>query len=413
MENDTINPVVILKGLALLTAIPVVAMALWGEYFWRYIEEIKEEPSEIEPQDEIQKIRLATLVALMLQMFLFLAATEIRKIYPLITTGLFTTVTFIHLWQQSSMEQRLKACFKSNIETTRPLLQAVRTFFWVTVPGLIYVGIVVFSVTFFIALAQVSHLQAPWNITLILAGLSVGVLGGLATSFALGPIQIRKMFPSAPLSDDVIRTEIESHFKERALNIPGLWTIHLQGVQSHNVMIAGFKGGQGILRPALFISEPLLGLLTPAELKAIILHEIAHIQLNHLKNRFLLSAGLILSSSILAGALALLCHFIFPGSSISSWVALITLMICFGAAIKAIEHQGILHEVEADIHAVTSGARIEDLESALYKLDELNQVNPRGTHLLHTESRIRILRDHFSSKTHQNLGSESKTRNAA
>jgi len=413
METDTINPVVILKGLALLTAIPIVAMALWGEYFSRYIEEINEDPSEIEPQDEIQKIRLATLVALMLQMFLFLAATEIRKTYPLITTGLFTTVTLIHLWQQSSMEQRLKTHFKSNIETSKPFIQTVRTFFWVTAPGIIYVAIVVFSVSFFIALAQVNHLHTPWNITLILTGLSVGVLGGLATSFALGPLQIRKMFPSTPLSDDVIRTEIESHFKERALSIPGLWVINLEGVQSHNVMIAGFKEGRGFLKPALFISEPLLGLLTPAELKAIILHEIAHIQLGHLKNRFLLSSGLILSSSILSGALALLCHFAFPGSSFSSWVALITLIACFSAAIKTIEHQGILHEIEADIRAVTSGARIEDLESALYKLDELNQVNSRGNHQLHTESRIRILKDHFSKNIHPNIRSESETRNAA
>lgn len=401
----------LLKALIILTAIPIVGIALWGEYFWKYIEEQRQESTEFDPTEEMQKIRLTTISALFLQLFLFLVTSETRQAYPLTTMVLFSTAVFIHLWQQGSMEQRLNSFSKTGKNPPGLLLLGLRTFFWVTLSGVLYLSIVFMSISFFVFLAKLSQVGAPWNILMVLTGLIIGIIAGLGTSFALGPVQIRKMFPTSPLSDDNIRNEIESCFHERSLNPPALWVIDLEEGQSHNVMISGFRRGRGILKPALFISKPLLGALTPGQLRSIVLHEIAHIQLHHLNTRFTLSSGLIIASSLFSGSLALLSYFAFHTPGISSWVAIISLVVCFMTALRMIGNQGRMQEIEADIFAVKSGARLEDLEGALRKLDELNQVNlnhdkeqrnpSQGTHP-HTDERIRLLHTYFKQQDQKN-----------
>lgn len=421
MDTEAIDQSMLIKALVILTAIPIVGIALWGEYFWKYIKEQKQESSEFDPNEEIQKIRFATLSALFLQLFLFLGTSQTRQAYPLTTTVLFSTAVFIHLWQQGSMEQRLSSISKTGKNPPGLLLLGLKTFFWMTLSGVLYLSTVFFSMSLFVFIAKLSQIGAPWNILMVLSGLIFGIISGLAMSFALGPVQIRKMFPTSVLLDKNIRNEIESCFLERSLIPPDLWVIDLEEGHSHNVMISGFRSGRGLFKPSLFISKPLLGSLTPGQLRSIVLHEIAHIQLNHLNTRFSLSSGLIIASSLFSGSLALLSYFAFHITGLSSWVAIISLVVCFMTALRIIENQGRMQEIEADIFAVKIGARLEDLEGALRKLDELNhvhsndgeqQINPtRGTHP-QTDERIKLLHSYFK-KYDQKSNKSSETQDAA
>lgn len=417
METEALDPLLLLKGLFILTAIPPVGMALWFEYFWSSVEEQKKESVEFELADELQKVRLGTLSSLFLQLFLFLGSSETRKAYPLLTTLLFLTAIFTHLWQQGSMEERLSSLVKSTTKSSTQLLQGLRTLLWVIFSGGLYLTITIATVSFFAMIAQLSSFSALWKALIIATGLIVGIISGLAMSFALGPIQIRKIFPTSPLGDESIRSEIELCFKESSLKTPSLWVIESAEGQSNNVMISGFRNGKGILYPSLFISKPLLGALTPSQLRAIMLHEIAHIRLAHLTDRFALSSGLIIGATLVSGGSAVLSHLLFNHPGVSSWIGLISLMGCFIASFRMIDQQSRLHEIEADIYAIKSGALIEDLESALRKLDELNQIQydrnlrplrvTQSSHPL-TDERILILKKYFQQHSTKPTSNEDK-----
>lgn len=407
MESDLIDPLTLLKGLAILTAIPVVGMALWLEYFWGYIEEVKkEDPSEHDPADEAQKLRFASLTALILQLLLFLGSGETRKIYPMTATALFAVASFLHIWMQSKAERRLLPEKKPTTDPSAQVGWAFRAFLWSALGGVLYIGILLAAIRFSFILVSHFKVAAPWNAGVMLGGLILGILGGLGTSFALGPFQLRKMFPTSPLSDERIRADIETCFRENGLAVPGLWTVDLEGLQSHNVLLAGFRGGRGIFRPALFISKPLLTSVEPHELRAIILHEVSHLKMAHLKNRFVFTAGLIMAASMMSGALVFVSHLLLPSSGLAPFVGFASLIGTFLGAFRMMERQAWLQEIEADIHTIKLGARIENLEGALQKLDQLNGVtekpetpgSKRGTHPSSRE-RMEIVRAYFAKNT--------------
>jgi Zn-dependent protease with chaperone function len=195
----------------------------------------------------------------------------------------------------------------------------------------------------------------------------------------------------------------------------------MEGLESNNVLIAGFQKGFGPFRPALFISKPLLNTLKKEELQAIILHEISHIKLNHLRNRFIFSSGLLIFASLLSGLTVLLFHLLTGGSAVAPLAGLSTLVTMMIISFRKIAEQNRFHELEADIHAIQIGSTIDDFEGALRKMDQLNQLNTNRRAVASeehqpamsadghpsTDERIRILREYFA-RTEKNNVQEDK-----
>jgi Zn-dependent protease with chaperone function len=410
METDVVDPFTLLQGLGILTAIPVVGLALWSQYFLQYIEELKENEPDFDPADEVQKIRLASLTAMLAQLVLFMGSTQTRKLYPIVTTLFFGLAIFLQVSQQTSVESKLMSDRRKKSQSPDPSVQfamITKAFLWSAMGGIAYVGILLISMRTCLFAAQQFHLSTPWTVTLMGTGLALGILGGLGFGFAMGPLQLRKVFPTSPLENGEARKEIEECFNRNRLPAPSLWCINMEGLESHNILIAGFRRGIGPFRPALFVSKSLLGALQKAELQAIILHEISHIKLNHLRDRFLFSSGMIIASSMLAGVAVLLFNLVSPGNGVAPLAGLGTLIAMLIISFRKLAEQSRFHETEADIHAILLGSSIEDFEAALRKIDQLNDVSsqkPERTKGLSpdghpsTDERIQFLKAYFAKE---------------
>src|SRR4051794_9662593 len=108
MEPETLSPENAVKALAMISAIPVVVLALWSEYFKQDLHELAIKKPQYDRDDELEKIRIAGILGLLLQFTLFLAAGDIRQDSPLMTHLIFLGAIFFQLGIQSNLEKQLR-----------------------------------------------------------------------------------------------------------------------------------------------------------------------------------------------------------------------------------------------------------------------------------------------------------------
>lgn len=391
------------NALAILTAIPVVSFALWGDYFGRAIQGRREAGEKIEPPEsdgELYKVRLAALVGLIVQFMLFVSSGEVRKLYPLEANLMFIGAMFVQMWLQSRIERQLQPPEAGTPGAGAQLALAARAFAWSVASGVLYISILIGSLQASFLIAKATGASPAASVMLMIAGTLVGVLGGLGLGFALGPFQLRRMFRTSQLEEPDLSRGFRESFERAGVRAPEFFVLELDRFQAGNAMITGFQNGRGPFRPGLFLSRNLLTALQPGELQAVILHEISHLKLRHLRKRLILSSGLILATGLLSGALVILSHLLLPGGPLNSVIGLATVFASFIMGFRYLEKQSRLHEIEADIEAVKLGAQVTDLSAALRKIDRMNgqPTDKRAvTFSGHpaTEERIAILQAYF------------------
>lgn len=382
METE-LEPQRALQGLAVLSAIPLVLFALWADYFGRALKTQMAEDRAFEPAAEMYRIRLTGLFALLAQLMLFFGSADVRQVYPHWCNLMFVGAVLGQMLLQSFTERRLAPLAISKTGAApgpEPIGVAFRAFMWSVIGGLIYIGVMMVSLWVFGAISVLTQASGGFAVVLMVIGAVVGVIAGLALGFAMGPFQLRRMLPTYAMEESSARAAVESCFSRQGLPVPAIWIVGVAGPQTPenslpqftNAMVAGFPSGRGIFRPALFLARSLVDTLDTEELQAVVLHEISHIRLAHLRKRFVLASGMIVGTSLLAGMAIILAQFINPGSAFNAPFSFAALLVAFVATFRALMTQNRLHEIEADLEAARMGASVPSLCQALRKLDHLN-----------------------------------------
>jgi Zn-dependent protease with chaperone function len=396
-----------LAGLGILTAIPAVAFALWCDYFERFFQARLDAREEVDRGDELYRIRTAGFFINLFQILIFFASTPVRREHPLVAYPLFLGAILIQMLLQRGLEGKVAG--GKTEEGDSFYWQGLRTFFWSLVAGLTYVASIMTSVFVFSIIAVVTNAPMPVRVGLLLCGMGVGVVAGLCLSFALGSLFVRKITQAKLTPDGELRARLQELFAKSKVILPELWLVDLPQFQFGSAMMAGFPKGKGLFKPGFFISASLVEKLSEDELRSVVLHEISHWRLEHLKKRFTFSAGLILCSSLLTGIAVLCSRFAGVSAEGQTLVGLSSLVISFIFAFRLLARQVKYQEFSADIHSIERlGSTLADLSSALRKLDRMNgaipyERNDPGSMIVSlghpgTEYRIRVLEKYFERR---------------
>lgn len=437
MATPVTNPEIIeaaqtaVKGLTVMTAIPVAALALWADYFERNVERLKNDKEERDIDDELRMVRLAFLVGLFYQLLLYVSTFDVRDHYPIYSNVLFVAALLAQMRIQSRLEFKVLPTPKVKTAELRPAKPqdganlkdaalrgkvtasgAGRAFLFSLMSGIGYLVVLLGTLRLFTWFAIATHASPIAGAAWIIAGAILGILGGLSLAFALGPIQLKSMYATSPLTDPETRARIEACFRRASIPTPTLWLIRGEdGFQPPaNAMIAGIPGMRGALGPALFVSDRLLATLNWDEFEAVMMHEISHVRLRHLRRRFTFAAGLILGGILLSTMLIVAVALISRNVPMAIYAGTILVFGGFIYALKQMGAQSRFQEIEADLEALRLGASPEALVQALRKLDRLNGIpnDHKGTSHPATEERILLLRKAFTS----NLASAMKDADA-
>jgi Zn-dependent protease with chaperone function len=190
---------------------------------------------------------------------------------------------------------------------------------------------------------------------------------------------------------------------------PGFWIIELKQFRVVNILSVGFQTGFRPFRPALFICRPILSLLSEQELEAVVLNEVSHLALQHLRKRFVLTSFLILATAAIAILTIAIGQKFFPKDWVADVLGPSIAFVSFLASLKYLGVQRKNHEAEGDWYSVEKlGVSPDHLISALRKLDlstlragsKEDIVVPPGLPFLgfpETEQRISVLQDRLKT----------------
>lgn len=214
----------------------------------------------------------------------------------------------------------------------------------------------------------VGFLLHPW---IGFAATPIAVLAGLFAIAYVSPVFVRWMMPCRAIEDPALIEWITEVFARAEMPVPSLWFLEIDRFQSHNAMVAGLSWGRGPCRPGLFITRSLVRELSRAELEAVLLHELSHLKLHHVRKRMLAGlAAFLIALSVGLVAFSVLQDWL-PVAMMSGLTALwVGVNIAF--QLYLVRHVVRRQELEADESAVRMGASLEALASALLTLTRLN-----------------------------------------
>jgi len=394
MEPDIENLEQAIQGLAVMSAIPVVLLGLWADYWGRSFDQLvlddSVEKAELETV-ELEKVKTASLCALVSQILLFLGSADLRDHYPVVSPVIFVVAVLFQILIQTQAESKIQKQPKNREDVFGISLRA--TFYWI-------LGIVVHI--FFLGLAAgatgllIQKFQPPLFVeisTLAVTGVC-GLAAGIIVNLALSPFYFKRIFPMRKLEEGRTRTKIEACFSKFGITPPDLWVIELRGLRVTQNILVGLKGSTGALRPSLFISSLVLETLSENEVEALTLNQVSHLVLKHSEKRGFLILALISVTTFLPFVS------IFVGQSFPASEPVIEIMgtiissLAFLGSFRALYLQTSKHEAESDIYTVEKmGVACENLSNALRKLDILADPGGSGKTLVgfpETERRIKL-----------------------
>ncbi len=412
-------------AVTILTAIPVVAFALWAEYYGRAIDAvIKAGPpgkgEELDRPAELRRSRYAGIYAFIVVTCTYLATAPLRQDHPLAGLLVFLTALISQSQVQAGIERRIRG---TEEQAQSEAMVFAKTLIW-TMASLVFYFALIWGALYGTHTVLVELAVAREKGVWILAGVGIAsIFGATALLLALTPFHLRKMLPVSLMPRDSKRDLIERCFARNGFRPPEIYIIELDGFRFTNAVISGFMRGRGIFRPALFLSKPLLEKFSYTELEAIILHEASHWALHHARRRFVNSLAVIVLST-LALSFAFIAGQLFLPPGAQALLRVATTVAALFLPFALVRQQTEKHEYEADRHCVLSfGADLEAFALALRKIDTLNdsdsgqtdpfnQFNPAGGHPT-TEMRILRVRTAYEkfAKTLEKAESGPKSNN--
>jgi Zn-dependent protease with chaperone function len=337
------------KALAIFAIIPIVLFQLWADSLSRYLDEMSIKKPKFDRKPEVEKVRLAGLLVILLQSTLFLVASDVRGAYPFLSPICFITVIMTQLWTQSQVEKKLQAS-DPNPDDIFKLVRKAITYFVLGI--LLYGTLLIGSIGLTSLFADSIHASRFTGITMLLVAGGLGVLAGLGLNFALGPFYLKSILPLQNIPDAQLQIRLEKCFSDSQLTVPDFRVIELNTLQMTNVIFSGFQKGRGMFRATLFLTRPLLNRLNAEELEAVILNQVSQTLLKQVRRRFIFSLSLVAVTTIFSILSGILGQFVLPGQSALEILAPAVALASFSVSFSLLSAQAKRHEFEADIHTV-------------------------------------------------------------
>lgn len=408
MEPDSVNLEQAILGLAIMSAIPVVVLELWIDYFVRRIERPASDDPEAEKALDLEKVKVASLCALISQILLFLGASDLREHYPVLSPLIFVVAVSFQIFIQSRAENMLNERLSSNSGNRENILGiSVRaTLCWV-------LGVMIHVFCLGLAAGITAGLIQYFRPSFVAGILALAVAGvlalvtGITLNLALAPFYFKHIFPMRTLEEGQIRARIESCFLRFGLIPPELWVLQLAELRVTQNIWVGLRGRTGALRPCFFLSNLVLATLSIEELEVLTLNQISHFILKHPKKRGILILTLISATTLLALVSILVGQGFGTEEPVLEIVGTIVSLLVFLGTFRILFLQTQRHEMEADIYTVKNmGVSCEVLGSALRKLDiladpiplDLGSISKDPVGFPETEQRIKRFKDFTSNQ---------------
>ena len=409
MEPDVLSPELAVKALAMISAIPVVIHALWADYFGQTSEEVLKKNRE-EREPELEKIKIATILALILQFTLFLGSGDIRQVYPVYSNLIFIGSILLHLTIQSQLEKKfVPPNSQENAQGNQPeaiVPIIVRTALCWLIGLTLQILILFLSIRGGLWLGAQNHISQETSGFIALGAGIGGVALGLFLNYAFGPLYMKGILPHTPVKDPVFQEFLKSCLSKVKLDPPNFSIIELEQFRVTAVIWAGLRMGFGPFRPVLFVSRWMFNTLSLSEIEAIVLNQITHVSLRHPRKRFFLTLFLIFSTTLTALLAVALFRVVFSPQVATDFVGPLVAFLCFVSCFKVMSLQTQKHEWETDLYTVEKlGVSFEDLISALVKVDQQLQPDPSSLHPIHPEVQKRVdrIRTYFEGKQGKSL----------
>jgi Zn-dependent protease with chaperone function len=386
-------------ALAALNAIPVATFALWLDYFERRVaEERVSRDYELAP--DIQLLNSAGITTALALAVVFFATRPYRTEHPVASILLFIGAIVVQSWLQAKVARRISPVGIGN-QDAGPLGREFNSSLWLA--GMV-TGYLTLTGVLALSMATLFHTLGATKALVALAG-GLGALGGvmvgLTLVYALAPLTIRKVFPVREMPPSALKVMIEKAFDQASMPSPDIYIIQGDDLSTHNLMIAGFPWARGVFKPAVFVFEALTRAeqnekepFRTEELHAMILHEVSHASLNHLKKRLLLTC-MLLPIGVLTGGAGWVAAATYLPSGTAELVQFMITVAVIATPFQAVNRLIRKQEIEADLNAVIQyGAEAKHMISALERLDRLNGRRSEVAHGAHpsTQERINELR---------------------
>lgn len=397
MEAAEGIPPNLVVGLGILMAIPVVAMALWADYYGRHLDEARRTP-RFDRLLEVRRIRVSSTLFMISEIVVYVVGYPVRAANRLGFLAAFLAAIVAIAQIQFGLERRTRKLEGGDLEHLFSSLLSLASL------GLsvgIYLLAVFGAQTWALWGARAYGLSVNATGFCAAVGALVGVGLGVMLVFALSPILVRFAFRGAPVGDPEKEKRARACLLRAGIPHARVWILPLDRLGYHNALVTGLLSAKGFLRPAVFLSRSLFEALDAQELDAVLFHEASHLRLGHLMRRGLRALGI--------AALIFVFGIAFFAVTQSELVRIAFPICAIVFPILGIRRQVREQELEADEHAVAElGASLEGLAGALRKIDGLNDqltgvqnpqsyLSPTAGHPA-TEARIAILRSRLERR---------------
>ena len=338
-----------LLGFAVLSAIPTVFFALWLDYFEKDTAQLKVEDPGFNKLQEVEKTRMACLLAMLLQLTFFLGFVDVRQAFAYSVSFIFMGNLFIEIFLQARTEKLIGLEPSAQSPVFKIMARAVVS--WM-IGVAFYLVILVISLRITLLFVEFSQVSKTIGAVILLLGGMVGSLLGFGFNFILSPYHLKKILPAQPLEDPALRRNVEDCFRRAGVGVPDLYMINLDPIPVHTLLVAGIQSGKGMLRQTFFISNSCVKNLTQSELEAMVLNHASHIALKHFRRRLILSVLLIFATIIIAvSAVAFIPQLVSTPDIVENMGPVIALALFF-VSLSILNQQTKRHELEADIYTV-------------------------------------------------------------
>ncbi|MEK6704581.1 MAG: M48 family metalloprotease, partial [Bdellovibrionota bacterium] len=330
-----------LKTVAILSAIPLVMFAIWADYTGK-----KLKPDNI---IDLHKIRITGFLAVMAQVIVFLATTALRSKNPIASTLVFLT----SLVAQSILQIRLELKVRnpSPGEAKERMALSMKGLVFLLLGAASWLGIILLCLASAVVLGRFLVLPKSLSVLLPFAGALTGIILSLVFNFAFAPFFLRHTLSVEQLGKGDLRDIFSAIFQKCGFKPAAVWVIKNKDRFSlSTAFVAGLRGGVGPFKPSLFISKTIVDHFRNDEILAILLHEIGHVLLNHLRNRLALSITLIICTTAAGVFLSIFMYSVFAGFQLLIGPIIAIAALVF--SLKMMVRQGRRQEMAADIYSM-------------------------------------------------------------
>ncbi len=200
--------------------------------------------------------------------------------------------------------------------------------------------------------AAITAILAQWNLAIFFVPFAIPFLM---------PLFLRLQHRCSPMAESELKNSILDSFRHEGVLLSQVLIVDDPNSSVKNAFLAGTGFGVGAFGRTLFITLPLIESLNDDELRAVLLHEAAHLKQNHTSKRIFSAVGLMVLSAFWV---VLPAVYLFHSQPVvvllSIPVSVLLQAFLFSRVVSRQEH-------EADLAAVAMGASSDALVSALEK----------------------------------------------